>query len=77
MNKQELYKNFISKIEEYLKLEDFENLDFILQSVYSMWFDDNTISIIDDILQEATLFLEFKEEDYKNEALNLIENFKD
>lgn len=76
MNKQELYTNFISKVEEYLKLEDFENLDFILQSVYSMWFDDNTISLIDDILQEATLFLEFKEEDYKNEALKLIEEFK-
>lgn len=76
MNKQELYKNFISKVEEFLKLEDFENLDFILQSVYSMGFDDNTISLIDDILQEATLFLEFKEEEYKNEALALIEEFK-
>ncbi|PZM84795.1 hypothetical protein DLH72_02895 [Candidatus Gracilibacteria bacterium] len=76
MNKQELYTNFISKVEEYLKLEDFENLDFILQSVYSMGFDDNTISLIDDILQEATLFLEFKEEDYKNEASKLIEEFK-
>lgn len=76
MNKQELYTNFISKVEEFLKLEDFENLDFILQSVYSMGFDDNTISLIDDILQEATLFLEFKEEEYKNEALNLIEEFK-
>lgn len=76
MNKQELYTNFISKVEEFLKLEDFENLDFILQSVYSMGFDDNTISLIDDILQEATLFLEFKEEEYKNEALALIEEFK-
>lgn len=76
MNKQELYKNFISKVEEFLKLEDFENLDFILQSVYSMGFDDNTISLIDDILQEATLFLEFKEEEYKEEALALIEEFK-
>lgn len=76
MNKQELYTNFISKVEEYIKLEDFENLDFILQSVYSMWFDDQTISIIDDILQEATLFLEFKEEEYKEEALALIKKFK-
>lgn len=76
MNKQELYTNFISKVEEFLKLEDFENLDFILQSVYSMGFDDNTISLIDDILQEATLFLEFKEEEYKEEALALIEEFK-
>lgn len=76
MNKQELYTNFISKVEEFLKLEDFENLDFILQSVYSMGFDDNTISLVDDILQEATLFLEFKEEEYKEEALALIEEFK-
>lgn len=76
MNKQELYKNFISKLEQYLNLEDFENIDFILQSIYSMGFDDNTISLMDDILQEATLFLEFKDEEYKNEALKLIEEFK-
>jgi len=31
---------------------------------------------IDDILHEATLFLEFKEEEYKETALDLISDFK-
>jgi len=31
---------------------------------------------IDDILHEATLFLEFNEDDYKETALDLISDFK-
>lgn len=76
MDKSELYKNFISKLEESLQNEDFEKIDFILETIYTFWLDDSTIWKIDDILQEATLFSEFKEEEYKNEALALIEKFK-
>ena len=73
MDKQELYKTFISKLEEALNIEDFENIDFILESIYTFGFDDKTIMMIDDILQEATLFSEFKEEEYKTEALKIKE----
>ena len=73
MNKidSDLYINYILPLEDALK-----NEDFILETIYTMWMDDKTITKIDDILQEATLFSEFREEDYKIEALNLIEDFK-
>ena len=73
---QDLYINYILPLEDALKNENFEKIDFILETIYTMWMDDKTITKIDDILQEATLFSEFREEDYKIEALNLIEDFK-
>ena len=78
MNKidSDLYINYILPFEDALKNENFEKIDFILETIYTMWMDDKTITKIDDILQEATLFSEFREEDYKIEALNLIEDFK-
>ena len=78
MNKidSDLYINYILPLEDALKNENFEKIDFILETIYTMWMDDKTIAKIDDILQEATLFSEFREEDYKIEALNLIEDFK-
>ena len=78
MNKidSDLYINYILPLEGALKNENFEKIDFILETIYTMWMDDKTITKIDDILQEATLFSEFREEDYKIEALNLIEDFK-
>lgn len=78
MNKidSDLYINYILPLEDALKNENFEKIDFILETIYTMWMDDKTIIKIDDILQEATLFSEFREEDYKIEALNLIEDFK-
>ena len=77
MNKidSDLYINYILPLEDALKNENFEKIDFILETIYTMWMDDKTITKIDDILQEATLFSEFREEDYKIEALNLIEDF--
>ena len=78
MNKidSDLYINYILPLEDALKNENFEKIDFILETIYTMWMDDKTITKIDDILQEATLFSEFREEDYKIEALNLIEDFQ-
>jgi len=78
MNKidSDLYINYILPLEDALKNENFEKIDFILETIYTMWMDDKTITKINDILQEATLFSEFREEDYKIEALNLIEDFK-
>ena len=72
----DLYINYILPLEDALKNENFEKIDFILETIYTMWMDDKTITKINDILQEATLFSEFREEDYKIEALNLIEDFK-
>lgn len=76
MKEKELYDNYLSKLEEALVQENTENIDFIVETLYTTWLDENDMDKIDDILHEATLFLEFGDEEYKETALDLISDFK-
>lgn len=76
MKEKELYDNYLSKLEEALVQENMENIDFIIETLYTCWISDADMDKIDDILHEATLFLEFGEDDYKETALELISDFK-
>jgi len=76
MNKKELYKNYISKLEEALLSENFDNIDYILEFIFSIWLKQEDLEKIENILNEATLYAELKENEYKDEALKLIEIFK-
>lgn len=76
MNNKELYTNYLSKLEEALETDNFDNLDYILEAVYSSNIPEPDLEAMDDILQEATLYIELKESEYKEEALKLIEEFK-
>ncbi len=69
-------KDYLSKIKEALENDDFTKLDTLLEAAI-----DGEISIdereeIDDILNEVTLYLEFKEAEYKKEGLKLIREYK-
>ncbi len=76
MKNSELYKNYLSKLEESLNSNNFENIDYILESIYTIWIPEDDLDKMDDILQEATLYSELKEEEYKAWALELLNNFK-
>ncbi|MDD3144553.1 MAG: hypothetical protein PHV23_00415 [Candidatus Gracilibacteria bacterium] len=76
MKEKELYDNYLSKLEEALVQENMENIDFIIETLYTCGISDADMDKIDDILHEATLFLEFNEDDYKETALELISDFK-
>ena len=69
-------KDYLSKIQEALISDNFTELDKLLEAAI-----DGEISIddreeIDDILNEVTLYLEFKETEYKEEGLKLIGEYK-
>lgn len=76
MKNKELYTNYVSKLEEALISDNFESIDYILETIYTLGIPEESMEKMDDILQEATLYSELKEESYKTEALNLIEIFK-
>lgn len=76
MKEAELYTNYLSKLEEALVQENMDNIDYIVETLYTSWLNENDMDKIDDILHEATLFLEFGEEEYKETALDLISDFK-
>jgi len=76
MEESELYTNYLSKLEEALVQENIENIDYIVETLYTCGLSENDMDKIDDILHEATLFLEFWDEEYKETALDLITDFK-
>ncbi|MCP4523185.1 MAG: hypothetical protein GY828_03120 [Candidatus Gracilibacteria bacterium] len=76
MKKADIYKNYLSKIEEALTQENFDNLDYILEFLNIPNIEEEVYNEISDIIDEVTLFVEFKESDYKNTALNMIVEYK-
>ena len=77
VNKKALYENYVSKIEEALNESSFDKLDFILTYYSSPNFSDEERNEIEDIVDETTLYLEPREDEYKNEALVQIWEFKE
>jgi len=68
-------KDIIKKLKNYLENDNFDELDKLFIEVYSVEIPEEQEEKISDILDEATLYLEFKEEDYKKVALEMIDNF--
>lgn len=75
MKQQELYSNFLKKIEESLLKDDFDSIDYILEFIYTSWLPEKDMLEMDEILNEATLYLELKDGEYKERALELISTF--
>lgn len=76
MKTKELYENYLSKLEEALIKDEKENIDFIIESLYTMGLPEKELDEIDDILHEATLYLELWDQEYKETAIDLISDFK-
>ena len=76
MNNKEIFINYLSKIKESLEKDDFASLDYILEYMYTSWVSDEILDEIDDILQEVTLYVELKEDDYKTTALEFIKEYE-
>lgn len=75
-NKKKLYSDYLSKLEKELIAENIEWINFILEYMYTIQLTDEERIEIDDILQEATLYTELKDNEYKDEALTQINEFK-
>jgi hypothetical protein len=76
MKKNEIYKNYLSKLQEAVEQENFDNLDYILEFLNFPNIEEDVYNEISDIIDEATLYLELKEDEYKQETLNAIADFK-
>jgi len=76
MDKNELYTEYLSKLETALINDDIESINYILEYMYTNQLPEEQMMIIDDILQEATLYTELWDLEYKERALELIEEFK-
>lgn len=76
MNNKEIYENYLKKIKEILEKDNFESLDYILEYMYTSGIPDDILDEIDDILQEVTLYVELKDKEYKETALEFIKEYE-
>ncbi len=65
-------KNYLEQLETALNNDQFDTLDYIIEYLQSPNLDESEREKIQDIIDEATLYLELKEDEYKTEALKLI-----
>jgi len=66
-------KKELQKLKTFLEEDDFNAIDIILTDVYATGtYIQEEIDEYDDILKEITLYTEFKEKEYKEEALRMI-----
>lgn len=77
MKLKEIYDNYLKKIKETLENDDFDGLDYILEYIYTSGVPEDVIDEIDDILQEITLYVELKDKEYKETALEYIKEFEE
>ena len=60
-------------MKSYIEEDNFEKLDILLEEIHTSGkYTEDQINDHWDIFQEATLYSEFKEATYKEEALKLI-----
>ena len=69
-------KDILKNLTDYLENDNFDELDKLFIELYSEEIPEEQEEKISDILDEATLYLEFKEAEYKDEALRLINEIK-
>lgn len=77
VDKKKLYKEVVLTVKQALEKDDFKNLDEILEFSVGWNLDEDEYMEITDILDEATLYSELKEAEYKEEALAMIADFED
>ncbi len=73
-----IYSNFMKHIfetfKELVQADKYTEIDTLLEKVHTSWeYTEDQINKHEEILKEITLFSEFKEEQYKIEALYMIE----
>ena len=69
-------KDILKNLADYLENDNFDELDKLFIELYSEEIPEEQEEKISNILDEATLYLEFKEDEYKDEALRLINEMK-
>lgn len=72
MTQQESYENFLDALKEALIEKDTVKLDDTLQSMHGGWLEQDELDDLEEIISEATLYLELKDEEYREMALVLI-----
>jgi len=68
-------KNIIKALTKNIKEDNFSEIDSILEEIHTSWkYSEEQIEWYYELLQEATLYAELKDNEYKEEYLKIINN---
>ncbi len=72
MTPESSYENFLDGLKAALMEKDTTKLDDVLQTMHGGWLKQDELDDLEEIISEATLYLELKDEEYREMALVLI-----
>jgi len=68
-------KNIIKALTKNIKEDNFSEIDSILEEIHTSWkYSEEQIEWYYELLQEATLYAELKDNEYKEEYLKIVNN---
>lgn len=76
MDKKELYELYLNKLEATIDNDKFDDIDLILEAIYSENIPEKEMDEMYEVLNEATLYTELRENEYKEAFKELVEEFK-
>lgn len=76
MKNKELYELYLNKLEETIDNDKFDDIDLILEAIYSENIPEKEMDEMYEVLNEATLYTELREKKYKEAFKELLEEFK-
>lgn len=71
------YDQFLDELKLALTEKDLSKLDEILQTIHGGWLSEREVDSLEEIISEATLYLELKEEEYREMAIVLIRELEE
>jgi len=68
-------KNIIKALTKNITEDNFSEIDSILEEIHTSWkYSEEKIDWYYELLQEATLYAELKDSEYKEEYLKIVNN---
>lgn len=71
------YSDFLEKLRDALENKQKQSVDYLLEYAFSGALAQDEVDALEDIISEATLYLELWEEDYRETAIKLIDELEE
>ncbi len=71
------YSDFLEKLRDALENKQKQSVDYLLEYAFSGALAQDEVDAIEDIISEATLYLELWEDDYRETAIKYIDKLEE
>ncbi|NDK09821.1 hypothetical protein GW846_03520 [Candidatus Gracilibacteria bacterium] len=71
------YSDFLEKLREALENKQKQSVDYLLEYAFSGALAQDEVEALEDIISEATLYLELGEDDYRETAIKYIDKLEE